>query len=186
MTLLANKPIGSLHQSYCFIYTVELHFRVLFIYITTFSSESGKDQHFLYVFSERHMPDDDGWWWQKKNTSRLRRNSLVAADVRWCTVFHQPPFDLVDVVPLWSDTSVETILGKPEVLYCRYFNLPLHFCQLTVTSPVSRQISWWMSRRRLFSSRNRAIDASFANLTEKKGRWRRKLCPLISRNTLWK
>ena len=44
----------------------------------------------------QYMPDDAGR--RRQNTSsRPTGNSLVAADVRWCTVLRQPRFDVVSI-----------------------------------------------------------------------------------------
>ena len=71
------------------------------------SKKSCSNCMFLVSSDCRHMPDDAGW--QQQNTSsQPSRNSLVATDVRWCAVFSQPPFAVVDGTPIWGDVSLET------------------------------------------------------------------------------
>ena len=88
---------------------------------------NNKDEWFCVFFVRcdcRLIPNDAGWRLQN-TSSQPTRNSLVAADVRRCAVFRQPPFDVVDGAPCWGDvlSSLEIVLGEPEVTYCRYCDL---------------------------------------------------------------
>ena len=122
----------------------------------------------LCVSSKHWLPVYAGWCLVsgKIQAHNPVERGLVAVDVRWYAVFHQTPSDMVDGAPFRGDAPVETILGEPEVPYCRYCDLTSIIWRWTSTISISHQIVVNELLVLFHVSRNRSADASSANFQE--------------------
>ena len=138
---------------------------------------------FLVSSDCHHMPDD-AWWWQQNTGSRLSRNSLVAADVRFYAVFSQPAFDVVQGTPFQGDVLSRNSTGwtwSPglQVLRLSLTNLVAH-----EWLSISCQIWLWVSCRHLFMLIETGWLAHHPpTCRSTKGGWQRQTCQLTSKNT---
>ena len=129
------------------------------------------------------MPDDAGWRLQN-SSSRPTSNSLVAANVRWCAVGRQPPFDVGAGAPFRGDVLSRNSTGWIGSLILHYSDLVSLNWRCMSNISISRQIYLWVSRRRLFLSVERGRLAHHPPIcSSTKGGWRRQICRLTSRNT---
>ena len=103
----------------------------------------------LHVSSKLWLPDDAGWRWQN-TSSRFSRNSLNAADVRWCAILSRNSTG-------WTGSHVLQVLRLSLIW------------QHTSSISISCQIFWGSELSAPFLvSNNRLVDASSANLQENK------------------